>query len=289
MSSVRPGVIAKASRTNPLIRSDVVVIPPAEVDDAPDVQAVTIANVGVVNPYNLLRDTSFVQAVGVPTTVNVPQGVYGVRVGDVQLAAQARTVKHRPDGNANVLRVEGVWPSALTGAQTISLTALPPDVTPAIGIQRNGGNLEVLVDGEVEYTITPVASAVSISGDKTANLKGSNTSPSYVPSLSFHEWHISNLSSGSSVTNGFDSLVVEEDTSILTCYLARGSDTDYEIQMRLIVYKYRPWVRWEYTTFKHFPVNLPGQTGSMSAIKHEALRITPKDDFTEGTVKTTSS
>src|SRR5690606_8437420 len=144
-------------------------------------------------------------------------------------------------------------------------------------------------DGEVEYTITPVASAVSISGDKTANLKGSNTSPSYVPSLSLHEWHISNLSGGSGVTNGDDSLVVEEDTSILTCYLAGGSDTDYEIQMRLIVYKYRPWVRWEYTTFKHFPVHLPGQTGSMSAIKHEALRITPKDDFTEGTVNTTSS
>lgn len=268
--------------------------PPVGESDAP-LQTVVHASVGVVNPYNVLRETPFVQSVAVPLAVNVPQGVYGVRIGTRQLAAQARTVKHRPNGNARLLRVEGVWPADLTSSQyTISLTALPPDVTPEVTVTLAGdGTLQLRRNGTMTHALSAYAATAVLSGNKLTQLKGSNSSPSYVPSISFHEWHVPRVGSQTSVGAIFRDLVVEEDTSLLRVYLARGSgqaNSMYEFQMRLIVFKYRPWVKWEYTTYKHMPVNAPGASSgtTMAAISSERLIVSPVSPFTEATIKETT-
>lgn len=262
--------------------------PPQVPGDLPDLMAVLYADVGEVNPYNLQRETVFVQSVGVPTDVDVPQGVYGVRVGNTQLAAQARTVKHRPDGTASLLRVEGAWPAELTGPQQISLTALPLEESPVVEVALVNGNIQITREGAVAYTITPYAATKKLSGSKPSILKGSNSDPDYVPSTSFHEWHVAAGGVASNVGAEFVDITVEEDTSILAAYLVRGRGSVngfYEFQMRLIDYKHRPWIRWEYTTFKHFDVNIPGETGSMDAIAAERLTFTPETPFTSVSMK----
>lgn len=289
-----PGIVASGRPNRTPLLGGSGEPPPDPPGETVPLQTVLYADVGEVNPFNVERDTPFVQGVGVPTNVDVPQGVYGVRIGDSQLAAQARTVKHRPDGNAVILRVEGVWPSSLTTAQTISLTALPPDVTSAVTVSVNAGNgmLVISHDGSPAQSIEPWATTSAISGSKPSNLKGSNTSASYIPSISFHEWHVTRPGGHTSVDARFQTLTVEEDTSILTCYLARGrgvANPLYEFQMRLIVYKYEPWVRWEYTTFKHFDVNLPSESGSMDALAWERLTIIPASgSYTAAKMKSTT-
>lgn len=261
------------------------------VGDVP-LQSLSYANVGQINPFGVTGDTPFIQAVAVPTNINVPKGVYGVRIGDFQLAAQARTVKHRPNGNARILRVEGVWPGSLTTNQTISLTGLPPNVTPEVSLQIVSGNLRILRNNVVAHTIAPFAATNPLSGSKPANLKGSNTSADYVPSTSFHEWHVARTGSQTSVGAAFQDIVLEEETSLLQVYNVRGrgtSDNLYEFQMRIVIYKYRPWVRWEYTTFKHFEVTLPGQTATIPALSSERITITPSSTFTGAQVKGTSN
>lgn len=252
-------------------------------------QAVVYSNVGQINPYSVQYETPFIQSVAVPLAVNVPKGVYGVRIGSRQLAAQARTVKHRPNGNAKILRVEGVWPSDITTNQVISLTALPPDVTPEISVQLSSGNIQILRNGVVAHTLTPYAATNPLSGAKT--LKGSNTSSSYIPKESFHEWHVPRTGSSTSVGAAFQDLLLEETTPLLRVYLARGAGTSnslYEFQLRIVVYKYRPWIKWEYTTFKHFNVNLPSETATNPAISSERLTITPSSPFTGARMKSSS-
>lgn len=252
------------------------------------VQPGEIADAGVINPHAVTSDMPFVQAVLVPTSVAVPQGVYGVRVGERQLAAQARTVKHRPDGNARILRVEGVWPGDLTTAQTITLTELPPAITPEVTVELASGTLRLLRGGSLAHTITPYAATASLSGSKPSNLKGSNSSTAYIHSESFHEWHVTRPGSQTSVGAAFEDLTVEEDTAVLRCYLATGrgaSNGDYQFQMRLIVYKAKPWVRWEFTSFKHMPVNTPAQSGANPALSAERLTITPASPFTSASIK----
>lgn len=258
-------------------------------------QAVLHADVGTLDPVASGFTQPFVQSVPVPVGTSIPQGTYGVRVGAEQLAVQAKSVKHRPNGDANILRVEGVWPAHLTGPQTISLTALPPAVTPDVTVELLAGEALVKVNGVTKHTITPYASTKVISGSKPSNLKGSNTDPAYIPSIAFHEWHITAGGAATSVGAGYVSITIEEDTPALRVYKAigAGSTNDlYEFQTRFIIYKGGPYIRFEHTTFKHFDVNTPDaptSPSSMDALAAERWTITPASPFTNATVRSTSA
>lgn len=286
MSLIHPGILT-AGRRHGARRINVF--------DGSPLQTVLHADVGTLDPVSSGFTQPFVQSVPVPVGTSVPQGTYGVRIGAEQLAVQAKSVKHRPNGDANILRVEGVWPAHLTGPQTISLTALPPAVPPDVTVEVSGGAALIKVNGVTKHTITPYAATKVISGSKPSNLKGSNTDPAYVPSIAFHEWHITVGGSATSVGAGYVSITIEEDTPALRVYKAigNGSANDlYEFQTRFIVYKAEAYIRFEHTTFKHFDVNTPDaptSPSSMDALAAERWTITPAAPFTNATVRSTTA
>jgi len=251
-------------------------------------------DVGTLDPVSGGFEQVFIQSVPVSVGTSIPKGVYGVRIGDLQLSAQAKSVKHRPNGDANILRIEGVWPSSLSGSQTFSLTNLPAAVSPEITVELNDGAAIVKRDGVTAHTIAPYAATKEITGSKPSNLKGSNTDPAYIPSIAFHEWHIAQAGTATSVGAGYVSISVEEDTPALRVYKAVGNGSAnglYEFQTRFVVYKGGPYVRFEHTTFKHFDVNTPSAPTSpstMDAIASEQWTITPASPFTSSTIRSVS-
>lgn len=248
--------------------------PPAGAD-APAVMAVAYADVGEVNPHNLQSDTPFVQALPVPLGRNIPSGTYGVRVGNAQIAAHAKTVMHRPDGRSRLLLLEGVWPGDLDSTQTLSLTPTPPDTSPRLTVQLSGGALTILNDGVSALTLSVEAATGTLSGSKPANLKGSNSDPDYIVKESFHEWHVT---AGTTTDAGarFLDLTTEEDTPLLRTYLARGNGANedgYEFELRLTCYKYAPWLTWEFTSYKHYDT-------AATSLALERLAIIPEEGWT---------